>query len=396
MKSGKFFHAVLFLALCAGCGSGSSTPVVTPTPPPAPTTVNALAVTVNGSLCSPGSYPNKACVSVTVCTPGTTDCQTVNDILLDTGSAGLRIFKQVLTIPLTQVASSSGSLAECIQFADGTSGWGPVQMADVTLGNEPAVQVPVHVLDSTFATVPGSCGTPQSGPSAARYNGLLGVGIFAQDCGPTCVQSGLNNWYFSCTGTNCSGTNVLLAHQVQNPVALLPQDNNGVIIQLPAIPLGGAPFANGQLLFGIGTRSNNSPSGATAYPASSTGEFTTTFNGTSTPGFIDTGSNGLFMGNPSPSLPPCAAPNSGWFCPPATVSLTATNTGAGGSPSGVVPFQIGNAIALFSTTNKVFAELGGTLPVGFDWGLPFFYGRDVAIGIEGRSSSLGTGPYWAY
>ena len=46
------------------------------------------------------SYPNKPCVSVTVCSPGTSTCQTISDILLDTGSTGLRIFKSLLTASL--------------------------------------------------------------------------------------------------------------------------------------------------------------------------------------------------------------------------------------------------------------------------------------------------------
>ena len=153
---------------------------------------------------------------------------------------------------------------------------------------------------------------------------------------------------------------------------------------------------NGQVVLGIGTRSNNTPSGVTVYPASATGDFTTVFNGVTYTSFIDSGSNGFFINAPPSLLPVCSAPNDSWFCPPATVSLTATNTGATGSPSGQVPFQISNATALFSTSNKVFADLGGPSPGGFDWGMPFFYGRNVIIGIEGKSSSLGSGPYWAY
>jgi hypothetical protein len=43
----------------------------------------------------------------------------------------------------------------------------------------------------------------------------------------------------------------------------------------------------------------------------------------------------------------------------------------------------------------VFLELGGP-DTSFDWGLPFFLGRSVYVGIDGQTSSLGTGPYWAY
>jgi hypothetical protein len=398
MRSGKLFLLVLQLALVTGCGSGggSGSPAAQPTAPSTPTEANVMNVTVNGSLCSSGSYPNKACVSVTVCTPGTTTCQTINDILLDTGSSGLRIFKQALTVPLTQLSAGTGSLAECFQFADGSKDWGPVQTASVIMGNEPAVQVPIHVIDATFGALPTTCAGAETSPATAGFNGLLGVGLFAPDCGSGCASGTGNEVYFSCRGASCAGTTVPLAGQVQNPVALLPRDNNGVIVQLPAVPASGGIFVNGHLILGIDTQANNTSSGVTTYPASTTGVFTTVFNGASFSGFIDSGSNGDFFNAPSSLLPVCAAPNADWFCPPSTLSFTAINTGIGGSPSGPVPFQIGNATALFSTSNNVFTNLGGPLPVGFDWGLPFFYGRNVYYGLEGKSSGLGIGPYWAY
>jgi hypothetical protein len=195
---------------------------------------------------------------------------------------------------------------------------------------------------------------------------------------------------------------VPLASQVQNPVALLKQDNNGIIVRLPSVPLGGVPSVTGQLILGIGTESNNSPSGVTAYPADSIGEFTTEFNGASlSNSFIDSGSNGLFFNAPESLLPLCSSSSlyQGWYCVQPTQTLNATTTGASGSPSGSVSFQIGDATNLFSNaSNSVFVELGGPAPEGsgFDWGLPFFFGRSVCIGIEGTSSSLGSGPYWAY
>jgi len=114
-------------------------------------------------------------------------------------------------------------------------------------------------------------------------------------------------------------------------------------------------------------------------------------------GFLDSGSNGLFFAAPSAGqLPDCGVFNAGWFCPPSLVNLSAINTGASGSPSGVVPFQIGNFNILVTSPNYVFADVGGSAPGIFDWGLPFHFGRNVYAGIEGKGSSLGIGPYVAY
>ena len=363
--------------------------------------INVLPITVNGALCSSatsGSYFNKPCVSVTVCTPGTSNCQVINDILLDTGSYGLRIFKQALvTVSLTQVTAGSGALAECVQYADGSSDWGPVQMATVVLGNEPAVQVPIQVIDSTFGTCTRGCRQADTSAADAGFTGVLGIGLFAQDCGDTCTSSSNNGNYYSCVGSVCSGTAVPLASQVTNPVALLPLDNNGVLVQLQGVPLGGTPSLNGRLILGIGTRTNNSPAGVTAYPANSAAEFTTAFNGVSSgSSFIDSGSNGLYFSAPASLLPDCGGANTSYFCPATTLSLSATDTGTFGYPSGTVPFYIGNFNNLISTSNNVFSEIGGSEAGGFDWGLPFFFGKNVYLGFDSTNSGLGTGPYWAY
>jgi Protein of unknown function (DUF3443) len=397
MKSTKLLLVFLVLTLVAGCGGGSGGSGSSSGNSGSPTADNVVSITVNGSLCSANSYPNKPCVSVKICTAGGSGCQTINDILLDTGSYGLRIFKQVLTVSLPQVTAGSGSLAECIQYADGSSDWGPVQMASVILGNEPAVQVPIQVIDSTFGKAPPGCQNADKSPVDAGFNGILGVGFFAQDCGSVCATSADNGIYYVCSGATCSGTEVALSGQVQNPAALLPQDNNGVIVQLPGVPADGSVSVNGNLLLGIGTRSNNAPSAVTTYEADQFGNFITVFNGVSHTSFIDTGTNGLFFPSPSASqLPNCPSPDSDWFCPQSTVSLSATNQGASGSPSGSVPFQIGNFDSLISSSNNVFGDIGGEQRGEFDWGLPFFFGRNVYIGLAGKSSGLGSGPFWAY
>jgi hypothetical protein len=265
------------------------------------------------------------------------------------------------------------------------------------LAREPAVEMPIQVIDSTFGNSL-LCRTPRQSPAEAGYSGILGVGLFAHDCGSQCTGNNTNNGiYYSCNGGNCTGTAVPLSSQVQNPVALLPgQDNNGVIVKLPSVPTNGAPSLNGSLVFGIGTRPNNTPFRVVAYSADQPGSFNTTFNGTSYSGFIDTGSNGLFFSTSLPSLPSCSS-NSSWFCPSSTLNLSATNSGASGSPSAVVSFQIDNFNSLINSSNNVFDDIGGSGGGRrFDWGLPFFFGRDVFVGIEGKPSTLGTGPYWAY
>ena len=412
---------VLFVFLLVpGCGGGGGSSSSSSGGSSQPTNVTSL--TVNGSTCDSSlttatGYINDACVSITVCTPGTSTCQTINSILLDTGSYGLRIFKQALgSVSLTQLMSGSGSLAECVQYVDGTSDWGPVQTASVILGSEPAVQVPIQVIDSTFGAIPGSCGpaggyTPDQSPSIDGFNGILGVGPFIYDCGKACVDSSAIGQYYTCSGSNCSATTVPLANQVQDPVASLPTDNKGLIVQLPGVAGGGAASLAGSIVFGIGTQSNNSLSGVTTYALDQNGDFITTFNNNSySDSFIDTGSNGLFFPSPYMAasgpykglLPDCSGDNSPWFCPPTTNSnpdgitlLSATIAGASGSPTGTVSFSIGNYTSLTrNSSNMVFGDIGGDSPA-FDWGLPFFFGRNVYIGFENKSS-LGTGQYFAY
>jgi hypothetical protein len=199
--------------------------------------------------------------------------------------------------------------------------------------------------------------------------------------------------YYVCSGTTCTGTSVPLSNQVQNPVALLPQDNNGVIIHLPSVPPDGLISVNGSLVLGIDTQSDNMSCAETKYALDQNGEFITKFNNSSYSSFTDTGSNGLFF--PSGQLPNCED-DSEWFCPSSTTELSATIRGASGSPSGVITFQIGNFDSLTSSFNNVFADIGGNGLGVFDWGLPFFFGRNVYMGFEGSTSSLGSGPYFAY
>ncbi len=68
-------------------------------------------------------------------------------------------------------------------------------------------------------------------------------------------------------------------------------------------------------------------------------------------------------------------------------------SGQKGASNGV-GFEIGNATALFASGNTAFNDIGGPFPAGsqtFDWGLPFFFGRNLFVAIEGQSTLGGPG-----
>ncbi len=186
---------------------------------------------------------------------------------------------------------------------------------------------------------------------------------------------------------------------------MFPQDNNGLSIVLPQVGTAGAVSLSGSMIFGIGTQSDNALGAAQAQGADGEGTFTATFNGVAYPGsYIDSGSSGYyFLDSAHTGLPNCATNSDadGFYCPANPVSFTAINSGPNPKGTGVpvstnVAFSISNALPLIDSPSVVFNNLGGPNPFILDWGIPFFLGRTVFIGIEGQSSAAGTGPYWAY
>ncbi len=401
---------------------------------------NTLPITVDGgppALVSTGqTYANGAFATVTVCAPGTSNCQTIDHVLIDTGSVGLRLLAQGASggelnptpFPL-QTDSSGNPIGQCNAFVDGVT-WGSVALATIQMGSEIAstvpnatvVGVPIQIIgDPRVPAIPSGCtsqGTDESTLASFGAYGVLGVGNYEQDCGPACVSgTTAPNVYYSCPTSGCTAIFQGLAQQVTNPDWALPSDNNGVLIQLPSVPSGGTTTISGNLIFGIGTQTNNGLGAATVFdidnnPSDATYTFfTTVFNGqTNSCSYIDSGSNAYFFpATGYPGLVTCGSPNTAFYCPASLLTLSANNQGASGSGTGTVPFSVGNANTLFNNNNgqnNAFMELGGpNSPISgcgssFDWGLSFFYGKPngVFTGIE-QQPVTGTsvvGPFWAY
>ncbi len=365
-------------------------------------TGNVAPVVIDSGPAGVSGVINVPFVSVTLCTPGTSTCQTIDHVLLDTGSYGLRIIAPGVLDPALALPAVTGPggnpVGECAQFVS-FSLWGSVRLADVKIAGETAASLPVQLAaDAAFSSAPSGCSGTLNTVAALGANGILGVGLFNQDCGASCTTQVRNGYYYECAA-NCTASTMPLPSQVSNPVAAFATDNNGLALIMPAVSPGGATTLTGTLIFGIDTQPNNSIGSATTYATDANGNFTTTYKGTPlTASFIDSGSNGLFFSDRT--IPACSSSSSfsGFYCPAATLSLSAVNSSANGVATGTVNFIIVNPQAL-STTIRA-APIGGSLGRGgggtFDWGLPFFFGRTVFVAISGASTLHGTGPYWAY
>jgi hypothetical protein len=365
---------------------------------------NVVSVAVTGG--PSGNSINVLYTTVTVCVPGTSTCQTIDNIQVDTGSYGLRLLAPALTLSLPVSTLSNGSaIAECTSFVDGYS-WGPVAVVDVQVSGEKASSVPIQLIgDSRYPQVPADCQnsapTAEDTVTAFGANGILGIGPFAQDCGVFCESNVPEPAiYYACpTSTNCAATTLPLADQVPNPVTMFAADNNGSIISLSSVGSSGAASVTGSLIFGIGTQSNNGlTSSANVVPITTSGTYTgyitTVFNGTTlASSFIDSGSNAYFF-NDSSIMQCTGSGFSGFYCPTNPVSLSAQIQG---SSLIDISFTVSSAQDI-PASDFAFPSVGGTISTsgGFDWGLPFFFGRQVVYAIEGSTTSAGAGPYVAF
>ena len=438
--------ACFLAAACGGGGGGSSSAstsmAITPsaTPPPAaapapPPLSNFTAIVVDGgpAALNTGSNAytadNTPYVSVKICAPGsTTNCQTVDHVLLDTGSVGLRVYASVLNssllsaLPL-QTDTTANPVGECFGYIDGYV-FGSVRQADFQVGGEAVSAMPFQAIadGGVFATVPPSCSSG-GGMNLATVqdfaaNGVLGIGQTTTDCGSACTAAGGSGaaTYYDCPAAGCSTIIARAAstsapfQQLPNPVAAMSVDNNGTVISLPAAPASGQASVTGMLYFGIGTQTNNAIGSATilttttSQSSTGVGFLNVVYNGqTLSNSFIDSGSN--FYIFVDKSLTACTDKNYiGYYCPASPQNLNVTVQGSN-AVNASATLALNNAQTLFNTGFSALPGIGGNpnlingltpFPKSFDLGFPFFYGRTIYTAIEGRAAAGTTGPYFAF
>ena len=183
-------------------------------------------------------------------------------------------------------------------------------------GTSPVEQQPFLLI----APISGAKISPTKTPQLSLERTASSVLGFSR----TIAMHAISAAYYACTTAGCSGSAVTTAQVLKNPVALFLHDNNGVLIDLPAVSNSGSAGVSGSLIFGIGTQGNNALSTAVIYSTDSSGNFTTSYTpvGTVTPAtltsFIDSGSNGLFFRDAGI---PIGTLSAGFYCPPSPLSL---------------------------------------------------------------------------
>ncbi len=397
---------------------------------------NNMPITVDAG---PGGGFNLGLVNilyatVTVCSPNNANnCTSIDHVQVDTGSIGLRLLASkvaMLNLPpvvLTDPSSGAvlGNALECYPFVIGGF-WGPTVSASITLGLQTISRpIPIHLIQDDTANslyqppadcVNASTGGILSSASSLGSNGILGIGSVIPDCGSNCVTGNYGGsyvQYYSCppgaiTNAQCIPAKIPLNFQVSNPIAWLANDNNGVVISLPNLTGLGAGVANGELIFGIGTQTNNVIPLNTKKTFLGTDPSQNSYLGVNTlyqgqlitNSYLDTGTNGLFFNDAN--INRCLDSSPSWYCPAKPVISSAILSD--GMPSTavgrVVNFQVDDAGVLFFTGNTAVSTLAGVaVPVDnvpyFAWGLPFFYGKTVYLSIWDPSVPNQT-PWYAF
>ncbi len=344
-----------------------------------------------------GNSLNAGYISITVCAHGTNTCQTVDHIIVDTGSMGLRLESDALNSSLVSTLPPS-STGECVVFGIGAT-WGSVRTVDVQIGGENITNLPIQMIgDNTLPNAPATCsntGGLMDTPTTLGANGIIGIGAFQQDCGSLCANNANNGYYYHCTGGSCTAATEPTTSQVANPVSLMSVDNNGTVITLPPVSANGSGPITGTLLFGIGTQANNTPGQITQLAENpSTGDISATIGSTTyQSAIVDTGTNAIFYG--SSAFPVCNV-NSFLYCPTSTTTVTATLTPYTGTTPINTSLTIVNADNVLSSNSIVAAPVAGPSSSMMILGMPFYFGKTIYTAIKGSNTPLGSGPWFGY
>lgn len=373
-----------FLAGCNG-GSASSSPAQV-------TASNSVQITA-GSGYNGNGY-NTPYVTVTVCQPNTTICQTVDHILLDTGSVGLKIDQSQLqtTLPSITQTGSGLPISVCNLYGSGYV-FATANYADVYIGGEKAPNIPVQIIDDSTSQsgVPSSCSNQGAFVDFSNSSGAKGIiGV-----NPMINLGNNTNLDYTCTGGVCTEINsgIPVTYLNVNPVGyFVSGNNNGEVVSLPTVSANTNSNITGTLTFGINTESNNQVptniSSVQGDPNDFIGRFIGLSSGAYFPTMFDSGTNHFRFYSTEINL--CGE----LYCPSSSTAWTSQISSYNMSVSAI---PLSSIITSQTVAYSLMPNLGLSAQSGSGlYGLPFYFGKNIYLGFVGSNSSMGSGPTWGF
>lgn len=385
------------ITACNSGGSSSPSSCNYGTAPAAPTDSNQVQIMAGCGLNNVGN--NVPYVSVTICQDSSgANCQTINNVLLDTGSIGLKINQSVLNSKLLSGLTSINDtttnlpLSSCNLYGGGYL-FTNAYTATVKLGGMTSNNMPIQVInDINQSTVPASCSLVSFNNLLANSgaNGVIGVNpqVFASNSHVKLYIESQAGVYTQLDYKTANSDPILNV----NPIVGFAE-SNGLIISLPAVTANSNTNIYGVLTFGVNTRANNQINNASVQlignKSSELGYFksTSTTNVTSRTIF-DTGTNGYVVYG----LNMAQCGNN--YCPgsPTTWTSSLSNWGFDITTSYNESIQISNPVNQASAIMPNWAFVSNTPGITV-YGLPFFFGKNVYAQFPTESQAS---PVWGY
>lgn len=343
------------------------------------------------------SYVNMPCTTIKICYPSKRLlCQTIKNILVDTGSTGLRIYSSKLKLNLPEFKENGKEIGICtffgIQNVTRKIIWGHIATAKLMLGKETTPAIPIEIIDRNFyqqysknsKVQNPACGKLSDDEKTLMkekhvlYNGILGVGFSKYD---------LIDYYY-CSSNNCSVKHGKFNNPIVNPITTLKKDNNGIIFVMPtkdAVNNG----KQGKLILGIQTRKNNTEEFGVykAYSLCSwcLGYINEKVNGNISSVLIDSGTNFIYYNTNKKKnnkvIKIKFIPND----PEVTRSVIYSYLRINSVTKNNLPAV--NFNVLKTENNNI-----DSIVLGFPW----FYGKAVGIIFRDKNSAYGSGPAYLF
>jgi hypothetical protein len=192
--------------------------------------------------------PMASSPAVTLCVPGTTTCQTFDHLL---GRHGLgRRARARIGIdpgPCRRSHEREQLAAGRVHALRRRNRMGPGEDGGRVVGGESAANLPIQLIGEKTYTMPASCtGSAITDFKTLAANGILGVGVYLQDCGAACAQpasSRLNpGLYYACSSAqSCAIAAVPSPSRLRIPWPRFPSTTTAPSSSCPASPPAARP-----------------------------------------------------------------------------------------------------------------------------------------------------------